>query len=145
VTTTAEETTKPAPRVLVADDNPANRRLIDIILSELGYRLTLVGDGREAVLAVNARPFELVLMDLRMPGLDGFEAARRIRRLPEGRGDAPIVAVTADVRPRVEADVLAAGMNACLFKPFDIVSLTQTVAAWAGASPKLAPGGALGR
>ena len=141
---TADEALKLAPRVLLADDNPANRRLVDIILSELGYRMTLVGDGREAVMAVNASAFNLVLMDLRMPGLDGFEAARRIRKLPYGRGDAPIVAVTADLRPRVEADVRAAGMNACLFKPFDITSLTEIVAIWAGASPKL-DSGATGR
>jgi CheY-like chemotaxis protein len=141
----ADEAVKPAPRVLVAEDNPASRRLVDIILTCLGYRLTLVVDGREAVLAANAQAFDLVLMDLRMPGIDGFEAARRIRRLPFGKGSAPIVAVTADVRPRVESDVLAAGMNACLFKPIDILSLTETVAAWAGASPRLGQVGPSGR
>ncbi len=138
MTATSAEAAEPAPKILVAEDNPANRRLVEIILSGLGYRVTLVSDGRDAVLAANAERFDLVLMDLRMPGLDGFEAARRIRRLRHGRGKAPIVALTADVRPRVEADALAAGMDACLFKPIDVTALTEAVATWAGASPTLA-------
>jgi CheY-like chemotaxis protein len=76
-------------------------------------------------------------MDLRMPVVDGFEAARRIRRLPHPYGATPIVAVTADTGPQVEPNVLAAGMNACLFKPIDIARLTESVAAWAGAGPLL--------
>lgn len=133
---------KPAPRLLVAEDNPANQRLIEIILSSLGYRLAIVDDGRKAVHAVEAEPFDLVLMDLRMPVLDGFEAARRIRRLDGEKADIPILAVTADVRPRIEADVMSAGMNACLFKPIDVAQLTGSVAAWAGAGPRIGRYGA---
>jgi CheY-like chemotaxis protein len=122
----------------VAEDNPANQRLVEIILSSLGYSLTLVDDGRKAVAAVEAEAFDLVLMDLRMPVLDGFEASRRIRLLEVPHAGLPIVAVTADVRPRVEADVFAAGMNGCLFKPLDIARLTNVVAAWVGTGPRLA-------
>ncbi len=128
---------RPAPRLLVAEDNPANQRLFEIILSSLGYRLSIVDDGRKAVQAVEAESFDLVLMDLRMPVLDGFQAAQRIRKLDGEKSDIPILAVTADVRPRVEADVMAAGMNACLFKPIDISKLTAAVAAWAGAGPRI--------
>jgi CheY-like chemotaxis protein len=131
------EEERPAPRLLVAEDNPANQRLIEIILSSLGYRLSIVDDGRKAVQAVEAEAFDLVLMDLRMPVLDGFEAARRIRKLEGEKSDIPILAVTADVRPRVEADVLAAGMNGCLFKPIDVSQLTAAVASWAGAGPRI--------
>lgn len=128
---------RPAPRLLVAEDNPANQRLVEIILTSLGYRLSIVDDGRKAVQAAEAEAFDLVLMDLRMPVLDGFQAAKRIRKLEGERADVPILAVTADVRPRVEADALAAGMNGCLFKPIDVSKLTAAVAAWAGAGPSI--------
>lgn len=133
----ANETVEQAPRVLVAEDNPASQRLVDIILSSLGYDLTLVDNGRQAVQAAEVARFDLVLMDLRMPVLNGFEAAKLIRQLPDARGAPPILAVTADVRPRIEADVLEAGMNGCLFKPVDVTSLTEIVATWAGRGPRL--------
>ncbi len=135
------EEQSPAPRLLVAEDNPANQRLIEIILTSLGYSLSMVDDGRKAVHAVEAEAFDLVLMDLRMPVLDGFEAAKRIRLLEVPQAQVPIVAVTADVRPRVEADVFAAGMNACLFKPIDVTKLTNVVAGWVGVGPRLAARG----
>src|SRR5262245_7571172 len=123
----AEESDNAAPHLLVAEDNPANQRLIEIILSSLGYALSLVDDGSKAVQAVEAHAFDLVLMDLRMPVLDGFEATKRIRLLEVPHAQLPIIAVTADVRPGVQQDVFAAGMNACLFKPIDVAKLTNVV------------------
>jgi CheY-like chemotaxis protein len=119
-------------RVLVAEDNPANQRLVEIILTSLGYRVRIAPDGAEAVRAAETEPFDLILMDIRMPVLDGFEAARAIRRLHGPAGEAPIVAVTADMRPRIQEDAYAAGMNACIFKPIDITALTDLAERWTG-------------
>lgn len=128
---------KVAPRVLVAEDNPANQRLVEIILVSLGYDVRIVDDGAAALRALDSDRFDVVLMDLRMPVLNGFATARAIRELPDERANIPIIAVTADVRPRVEADAIAAGMNACLFKPLDVTRLTDLVSAWAGAGPEI--------
>lgn len=128
---------KPVPRVLVAEDNPANQRLIHIILTSLGYEVRLAGDGREALKALDAERFDVVLMDVRMPVLDGLAATRAIRALPDARSELPVIGVTADVRPRIEADARAAGMTACLFKPLDVTRLTDLVSAWAGAGPRI--------
>ena len=112
--------TLPAQRleVLVAEDHPVNRQVLEALLHSLGHRAHFVPGGEEAITAVQARPFDLVLMDLHMPGLDGIEATRRIRALPDrGAATLPIVALTADAFTDTRERCLVAGMNNFLTKP----------------------------
>lgn len=116
-----------APRVLVVDDHPVNREVARIMLEALGCEVAEVGDGVEALDAVQALPFDLVLMDVRMPRMDGLEATRRIRALTgEPRGLA-IVAMTADAMPEDVERCLASGMNAHLAKPINQAGLFAVV------------------
>ena len=105
------------PRVLVVDDHPVNREVARIMLEAFGCEVTEVCDGQEAVEAVARQPFDLVLMDVRMPHMDGLEATRRIRALPDPHAATTVVAMTADAMPEDVAGCLAAGMNAHMAKP----------------------------
>jgi CheY-like chemotaxis protein len=109
----------PAPirplRVLVAEDNPVNQLLVDTLLRRAGHACTLVGDGAAAIEAGRAGGFDVVLMDMQMPGVDGLAAARSLR---EAGATMPIVAVTANAMTGDEALCRAAGMEGYLAKPF---------------------------
>ncbi|HYD27564.1 response regulator [Brevundimonas sp.] len=118
----------PTPCVLVVDDHPVNREVARIMLQAFGCEVVEACDGHEAVQSAAARVFDLVLMDVRMPRMDGLEATRRIRGLPEARGVVPVVAMTADAMPEDVARCLAAGMNAHLAKPVSQAALFATVA-----------------
>ena len=116
-----------APRVLVVDDHPVNREVARIMLEAFGCEVQEVCDGVEAVEAVQTAIFDLVLMDVRMPRMDGLEATRRIRALPGIGEDLAIVAMTADAMPEDVVRCLAAGMNAHLPKPVCQTSLFDAV------------------
>ena len=104
--------------VLVAEDHDVNRQVMDAVLESLGHRATFAANGQEAVDAVRRQVFDVVLMDLHMPVMDGFEATRRIRALPEpARAAVPIFALTADAFPETRDRCLVAGMNDFLTKP----------------------------
>ncbi|WP_431856951.1 ATP-binding protein [Azospirillum sp.] len=115
----ADETRMPPLSVLAAEDNEVNAVVLTGLLELDGHRVTLAADGLTAVDLAAAHDFDLVLMDLRMPGLDGLEAARRIRALDDPRRAAvPIVAITANSQ-RAKLDAcFAAGMDGFLGKPF---------------------------
>ena len=104
--------------VLLAEDNPVNRVVAERILAAAGHRVTAVADGAAAVAAVRAESFDLVLMDVHMPGMDGFEATRRIRALPGPGARIPIFALTANVLAGDEERCVQAGMDGYLPKPF---------------------------
>jgi PAS domain S-box-containing protein len=89
----------PACRVLIVDDNPANRELVNAILTAMGAEVAEAVDGEEGVAAAAARPFDAILMDLRMPRLDGAQAALRIRAEGGPNAATPIIAFSADARP----------------------------------------------
>ncbi len=131
--TLASEAPCPA-RVLVAEDQPVNQALIAAVLEPLGCRLTQVWNGAGAVEAVQADVFDLVLMDMQMPGVDGVEATRRIRALGGVNARLPIVALTANVLPEQVARCREAGMSDHLAKPFRAAALIAVVRKWAGAS-----------
>jgi signal transduction histidine kinase/ActR/RegA family two-component response regulator len=108
-----------ALRVLVAEDNPVNQRIAQQLLRKRKLSVTLADDGRQAVDAFQAGRFDLVLMDVQMPEMDGFEAVAAIRALEhaEGRPHTPIVAVTAHAMVGDREKCLQAGMDAYLSKP----------------------------
>jgi CheY-like chemotaxis protein len=105
-----------ARRILVVDDTPTNLALIVDLLSAKGHDVSVAKNGQEAIeVAMSIRP-ELVLMDIRMPVMDGLEATRRLRAMPD-LADLPIIALTTSVGPDAEQRCLAAGCTAYLSKP----------------------------
>jgi CheY-like chemotaxis protein len=111
-------------RVLYAEDHPAMQRAVRRLLVTAGASVVIAHDGLEATERALAETFDLVLLDLRMPRIDGFEAARALRR---GGYHAPLVAVSADATPEAQADALAAGFDAVLLKPFGLDDLSQAL------------------
>jgi CheY-like chemotaxis protein len=104
--------------VLVAEDHPVNREVLAALLESMGHRALFVPNGDDAVAAVQRQRFDLVLMDLHMPGLDGIEATRQIRNLADrAAATVPIVALTADAFTDTRERCLIAGMNSFLSKP----------------------------
>ncbi len=116
-----------APRVLVVDDHPVNREVARIMLEAVGCEVVEACDGVEALDTVEAAAFDLVLMDVRMPRMDGLEATRRIRALPGEAGRLAIVAMTADAMPEDVERCLDSGMNAHLAKPISQTGLFDSV------------------
>ncbi len=108
-------------RVLVADDNPLNLRLAARILRDMGHSGVLVGDGHKALEALHAQIFDLVLMDVTMPGLDGLEALRelRAREAAGGQRRTPVIMVTAYDLPEDRRRILQAGADGYVAKPLD--------------------------
>jgi signal transduction histidine kinase/ActR/RegA family two-component response regulator len=105
--------------ILVADDNPMIRMLISTLLSKRGHRADLVCSGAEAVAAVQGKCYELVLMDMQMPEMDGISAAKAIRGLTGPERKVPIIALTGNALVGQREICLAAGMNDYLSKPFE--------------------------
>ena len=121
VVAAARDSESPPPlalQVLVAEDHPVNRQVLAALLDSMGHVAHFVAGGEEAIAAVQSRRFDLVLMDLHMPGIDGIEATRRIRALPDrGAATVPIVALTADAFTDTRERCMVAGMNNFLSKP----------------------------
>ncbi len=119
-------------RILVAEDNVVNQKLASELLRREGHTIVVVGDGHQAVEAVRGEAFDLVLMDVQMPILDGLEATADIRAAEKGSArHVPIVAMTASAMNGDQEKCLKAGMDAYLTKPIDIASLRQTLAKFA--------------
>lgn len=121
---------EPAPRarVLVAEDNPVNQQLTLALLRRAGHSAEAVSNGEEAVEAVTARPYDLVLMDVQMPVMDGLTATRRIRRLAGPVARIPVVALTANAMQGDAAICLEAGMDDYLSKPVNARKLLDAIA-----------------
>ena len=119
-------------RILVAEDNPVNAMVLQHMLDTLGLSADQVGNGLEAVQAVQQVPYDLVLMDMLMPELDGLQATQRIRALPLPR-QPHIAALTANAMPEDRARCLEAGMDGFLTKPLKTEDLESYLAAWASA------------
>jgi PAS domain S-box-containing protein len=121
-------------RVLVVDDNPVNRNIARLILERDGYGVDLVDDGMEAIAAAEAIRYDLILMDVQMPGMDGIEATRLIRT-QEGQTDTsrtPIIAMTANAMVGMRESYLEAGMDDYVSKPYEPLALLRTAAHWCG-------------
>lgn len=121
-------------RVLLVDDNPVNQIVGKAMLELIGAEVKLVGNGRAAVEATHAETFDLILMDLQMPDMDGLEATRRLRLSESRRGAKriPVIAVTGQAGLDVEAQCRAVGMDALLLKPYTSSQLHKIVAVHCG-------------
>ena len=114
--------------ILVADDHPVNRKLMQALLSSLGHRVTCCEDGAQALAQVEQQAFDLVLMDVHMPVMDGLAATRAIRQLGGVRGRQRIVALTADAFTESRERVLEAGMDDFLAKPVQLSDIEALLA-----------------
>ena len=117
-----------AMRVLVAEDNQTNQVVIRAMVAKLGHRADLVGNGIEAVEAMRSRRYDLVLMDVMMPEMDGIEATRRIRAMPAPQGRIPIIGLTAHAAAADHEACRQSGMERVLTKPVTIGALGEAMA-----------------
>jgi signal transduction histidine kinase/CheY-like chemotaxis protein len=114
-------------KILLAEDEPINQTLATVLLEKLGTSVTAVTNGQEALDAINLNHFDLVLMDLQMPELDGFGATKAIRALRTSAASTPIVALTAHARLEDKDKCLQAGMDDYLSKPIDFSQLEKAL------------------
>lgn len=111
-------------KVLVAEDNPSNQKLIAILLQKMGLEVTLADDGIEAVEKCDSEQFDIILMDMQMPNMNGYDATRKLRS--EGL-KIPIIAVTANAMTGDEQKCMDVGCNGYLSKPIDRCKLDELV------------------
>jgi signal transduction histidine kinase/CheY-like chemotaxis protein len=124
----------PPAHILIVDDVRANRELVRAMLTPMGHSFEEADNGADAVTLALRSPFDLILMDLQMPGMDGLAAARAIRASSDLNRDTPILAFSANVLSQHTAEALAAGMNDHIAKPIRAMELVSKVMAWAGRS-----------
>ncbi len=127
-------------RVLVAEDNAINQEVAIGLLARLGHHAEVAADGREALAMVEASTYDLVLMDVQMPRMDGVEATRAIRAMPPPRNVLPVVALTANAMHGDRESFLAAGMDDYLTKPINAALLGEMLDRW-GRRSSTAQGG----
>jgi CheY-like chemotaxis protein len=121
---------KTIPRILVVDDIDLNREIIEAYLSLGGFDVDTTGSAAEAILMLQAQRYDLVLMDIQMPEMDGVAATRCIRSLPDSIKNIPIIAMTGNVLPEQVRGFLAAGMNGHIGKPIERAALYSKVQHW---------------
>ncbi|MBP2294024.1 PAS-domain containing protein [Azospirillum rugosum] len=117
-------------RILLVEDSPTNQMVAALMLRGAGYRVDIAGNGIEAIEAVTAARYDLILMDISMPEMDGLMATQILRGMPPPTGTVPIVAMTADAMDSDRDRCLAAGMDDHVAKPVDRTRLLGTVARW---------------
>lgn len=124
---TVDAGARQAPSLLVADDNRPNRILMETLLTGLGCPVTLAAGGAEALEIAAERPFDLIMMDIEMPGMSGFEALGELRAGAGLNGATPVVALTAHAGEDHTRAFLAAGFVSVLVKPFSPDDLAHTI------------------
>ena len=126
-----------ARHVLLAEDNPINQTIAEAMLLSLGYRVTIAGNGREALARAGETRFDAILMDVQMPVMGGLESTRAIRAQERGTGvRVPIIALTANAMQGDREQCLAAGMDSYLTKPIEMQDLAAELEALTGATAK---------
>ena len=133
VSSAAEQVPAGGARLLVVEDHDVNRQLFKTILEKLGHTVMLAGDGLQAVEAAEAEQFDLIFMDIQMPTMNGYGAARKLREMGV---QIPIIAVTASARQEEHKRALAAGMDHCLTKPFKKEDLIPVLDRWLSHAPE---------
>ncbi|MBK8046806.1 MAG: response regulator [Anaerolineales bacterium] len=114
--------------MLLAEDNPINQKLAKLILHKQGYHVTVVGNGRAALAALETQPVDLVLMDIQMPEMSGIDATQTLRRLEVGTDrHLPIIAMTAHAMKGDAEACLAAGMDDYIAKPVQAQELYRVI------------------
>ena len=116
-----------APRLLLAEDNPLNQRILVAILCKFGWEVDVAENGRRAVEMASATPYDLVLMDVLMPEMDGIAALEKIRAFEGDAGQVPIVAITAHTREDDKAHFLSLGFDGYVGKPIHVQELVSVV------------------
>jgi CheY-like chemotaxis protein len=115
-------------RILLAEDNVVNQKLALRLLQQMGYRADVAGNGIEAIECVARQPYDVVLMDVQMPEMDGLEASRRIvARWPDAAQRPRIIAMTANAMQGDREECLAAGMDDYVTKPIRVDALVQAL------------------
>jgi CheY-like chemotaxis protein len=124
-------------KILAAEDNLVNQQVLKTVLEQVGLAVTLVGDGAQAVAAYEAQVWDLILMDVQMPVMDGPAATQAIRDLERrlNRARTPIVALTANVMQHQKAEYIACGMDCVVAKPLQIPELFAAIEAMVGEPP----------
>lgn len=118
-------------RILIAEDNPINRQLLQGMLQSLGYQPSTVDDGAAVLPALDRHPYDLILMDCQMPGMDGDEVTRRIRQHPDARiRQITIIAISANVSAKNQQECREAGMDDFLAKPVRLRILQKKISHW---------------
>ena len=125
---TAAADTRRSLKILLAEDNPVNQKLVSRILEKHGHEIVIAPDGRKALEDLKSAHFDLVLMDISMPEMDGFEVTARLRRLEEQTGaHLPVIALTAHAMEGDQERCLEAGMDAYVSKPVKMDNLLETI------------------
>ena len=125
---------KPHKCALVVDDNRLNSRLVGIFLNRLGWSVVIADSGKQAILALQGQPFDVVLLDLRMPEMGGEEVCRAIRQT-HALSELCVVAYTAHGLPDERDRLLASGFNSMLVKPITFADVTEMCAELQGPTP----------
>lgn len=115
-------------RILFIEDDAMNRRVVRDMLDVAGLPLEEADGGQSGLNRLNNEPFDVVLLDLRMPEMDGFEVMRRVRASAQPLRSIPIIVVTADASPGLEQHCIDSGADAVLFKPIAMQSLFDSIA-----------------
>jgi CheY-like chemotaxis protein len=124
-----------SPVVLIVEDHDDTREMLQLLLEVFGCRVIPAHDGEEAMSLVEKTLPDLILMDMRMPHLDGLSLTRMIRSHPT-LNEVPIIAVTGMVTPQFKSEVLSAGCNDCLYKPIDFDRLEQLIKTLTPSAPR---------
>ena len=121
-------------RLLIVEDNAVNQKVLALVLSRLGYRADVAGNGLEGLQAVQRTPYDFVFMDVCMPEMDGLEATREIRRWESAQTSrVHIVGLTANASPEDERKCLSSGMDAYLTKPVRPEAIARAIREFASA------------
>jgi CheY-like chemotaxis protein len=115
-------------RVLFVDDNSMNRKVVECMLEAAGLDMAEAEDAPTGLSMIEAGDYDLILMDLRMPGMDGLTAIRQIRARTDDKARLPIIVVTADCAPEIRSQALAAGADDVLHKPVEMEALFDAIA-----------------
>lgn len=114
-------------RVLFVEDNEVNRRVVKEMLTAGGIEMFEAEDGAAGLEMIEQNDYDLILMDLRMPGMDGMTAIRHIRARSDGKASVPVIVVTADAGSTIDADCKDAGADEVILKPVSMTSLYDTI------------------